>query len=441
MKTMTKIGLYGLSTGLAVFLAGCGTEKIMVDYAMPARKVADVSKVDTVSLKVEANVNGNMAGSKKLNEALIRQMISARLYKGGYYRVTDGFWGDKNAPDHIAGVLAKANESGHPYASYSSGGAVPASEICPKCGTICPEHREQAESRLMKVKAELEIKVDLDLDVNEIKESKKFELVEMPWTPVKVKQGMPPASAPNMAAAVKTPVEVPVTLYKTVAKGKITAKFNGVDGGKSPVVYTTTIDLPVVKAAPKPEKKAQKKEEKSAFAAVGSALNTVADDVTAGVTAGLTGSKKEADMSEFGSPSQLDVLAEVLSPAIAEIVADISPYTVQQELVAIKGGDKRVVTLLNAQAFREVVTFVTELARTDKAVAADYENMGIALEATAKYDLARKAFKKALAVDPEKPSETAKAGLKRVEKVLAANDAIAASGAKKNADTKFKAAK
>ena len=58
-----------------------------------------------------------------------------------------------------------------------------------------------------------------------------------------------------------------------------------------------------------------------------------------------------------------------------------------------------------------------------------------------KFELAKKAYKKASKMNTEKPSETAKAGLARMEKILSGNGAIKSSGAKKNAGTEFKASK
>lgn len=396
MKTMTKIGLYGLSTGMAVIFAGCQTSFIEADYVLPARKIADVSKVDVVTIKVDANVNGNMAGNKAMNEALVRQMLSARLYKGGYYQVMDELWGARDGSEKIAAILAKATDAGHGYASYEVGETIPDSERCPNCGLPCQKCKGLHKG--LKAKAELAVKIDLTLDTNELVEDREVELATTPYVPVKVKDGMPPASAPNVVAVKKSKQKVQTRVFKTVAKGTVKVRINGVNGEKAPVAYANTFVLPIV-------------------------------------------NEKAADRCDLASPSQLAALAEVLSPAIAEIVADISPYTETRKLTPVEGGDERVVTLLNAKAFKEVVEFVTEFVRSGNAVTADVENMGIALEAMGKFELAKKAYKKAVKMNPDKPSETAKAGVARMEKILAGNSAIAASGAKKNAGIEFKASK
>ena len=77
----------------------------------------------------------------------------------------------------------------------------------------------------------------------------------------------------------------------------------------------------------------------------------------------------------------MKALAAAVTPAVNGIVADISPYKESRELVAIEGGDERVVYLLNAKAFLEVVTVVEKLDVTGKANFADFENLGIAQEA------------------------------------------------------------
>lgn len=427
MKSITKIGLYGLSTGVAIFIAGCQTPPIEADYVLPARKVADVSKVDVVTIKVDANINGNMAGNKAMNEALVRQMLSARLYKSGYYQVMDDLWGASDGPEKMSAILANAVDAGHGFESYTVGETIPDSERCPNCGQPCAKCKGLHKGS--KAKAELAVKIDLALDTNEVIEEKTFQLEKTPYAPVKVKDGMPPTSAPNVVGITKETKTIPTKVFKTVAKGTVKVQFNGIDGEKSPVTYENTFTLPIVKVEPKVENVKPK-----------SALGGFADAAKAGLDAAL-GKKPDEDLGNLASPSQLEALAEVLSPAIAEIVADISPYTETRKLVPIEGGDERVVTLLNAKAFREAVEFVTELVRSGKAVVADVENMGIALEAMGKFELAKKAYKKASKMNTEKPSETAKAGLARMEKILSGNAAIKSSGAKKNAGTEFKASK
>ena len=52
MKSISRIGIYSAAVGLVVFLAGCETEKITVDYVMPAKAVTDISKVNVAAIRV-----------------------------------------------------------------------------------------------------------------------------------------------------------------------------------------------------------------------------------------------------------------------------------------------------------------------------------------------------------------------------------------------------
>ncbi len=387
MKVLSKLGVYGLIVGASAIIVGCASEKIMVDYTMPARKVSDVSKINVLKINVQANVKGSLAGDNAQNAALVRQLISDRLYSSGFYKVTDDIWGFSSGADKTKKLLAASSESGHGYVSYATDGGAPVDAVCPKCGTICPEHTETPSG--MKVKAQLD--VVLDLELNSIKEKKDvaMTLATTPYLRAKPVKDAPPTSAPDPTRVQSRTEKYPVVQYSTIARGKMTAKISGLDGEKAPVNYS------------------------GSFA--------------------IGGKGAKPDVTD-AAPTQLKVLAAAVTPAVLELVADIAPYKVTKELVAVKGGNETVVTLLEATAFGEVIEVATELARGGKANFADYENLGIALEAIGHFEDARKAFKKAAKANPE--SASAKIGLKRVEDALAGKASVAASG-KANADTKF----
>lgn len=387
MKNFSKVGVYGLMIGTAAIFAGCASEKIMADYTMPARKVADVSKINVVSVNVKANVTGSCAGDNDQYAALVRQMISERLYNSGYYRVTDDIWGVASGADKVKQLLADASESGHGYKSFVTDGGVPADQLCPHCGTICPDHKEEPSS--MEVKAKLNVVVDLFLETKAVKRDVAMELVTTPYQPVKAKEGIPPSSVPNLTAVQKRTEKYPVTEYVTTAKGRLAAKIDGVKGAKAPIDYSSNF---------------------------------------------LIGIKDAKPVVSVSAPTPMKAFAEAVSPAVLELVADISPYKETKELVAIEGGNDDVVTLLKATAFNEVIDVVTELDRGGQATFADYENLGIACEATGKFENARKAFMKAVKSNPE--SASAKIGLNRVEKVLGGQAAIAKS-TKQKSDVRF----
>ena len=394
MNTLGKIAFYGLAASAGLFISGCALEPFEADFVKPANKVVDVSKVNVLSLKVKTNMRGNAVGSKKMNEALIRQMLSSSLCQSGYYRVSDDFWGGEGAPEKIAKVLANANEAGHPYASYSSGGSGPTGKVCPQCGTVCPEHRHLPADTSMKVKAELELDVDLAVDIVEADEVQTVNLTTQTYQIVPPKkQGDLPKAKPESSKV--TVVRKPVRTYRAMAKGRVTARFNGVNGAKCPVKYENTFEL------------------------------------------ARSDAKKPLEAC-LVAPSQLKVLADVFAPAVEQIVADLAPHVGKEKLMPAKGGAGAVVTLLYAQAFDEAIAYVGELARTRAAAAPDYVNLGHALAAKGRFTDALKAYKNAARLDPE--GMLGKDGIALVEKMLADEKKVAAAGPG-NVDTKFKTVK
>lgn len=363
MKTVFKIGLYGISVALASVLAGCATEKIMVDYVMPAKAVTDVSKVNVAAIKVKANVTGNLAGDNKHNAGLVKQLLAMRLYKEGFYQVTDDIW----ATPEGASALEKTFEekvSGHGYATLGASG--------------------QGSEKVV-----IDVVLDLALDAKPVKKEVPFTLTTVPYKPKPVKKGEVPISTPDPAGTVVEKVKKEVTVYEIVAKGSLKAKFIGADGKEVPQKYENTFQIVM----------------------------------------------PEAEKFDSAKPSQLKALAAAVTPAVNGIVSDISPYKVSRELVAIEGGDERVVHLLNAKAFMEVVTVVEKLEVAGKANFADIENKGIAFEAMGDFFSARDAYKKAVTLNPE--SASANAGVKRIADALSGKKAVKESGAKQNRDTKF----
>jgi len=363
MKSISRIGIYGASVGLAAFLAGCATEKITVDYVMPAKAVADVSKVNVAAIKVNAKVTGNLAGDNKRNAGLVKQLLAMRLYKEGFYQVTDDIWATPEGASAMEKAIAE-KDAGHGYATLGAMGQNAAKVV-------------------------IDVSLDLALDTNPVKKEMPFTLQTVPYKAKQVKKGEVPVSEPDPKGIVVENVKKEVTVYETVAKGTLLVKFVGPDGKDTPQKYEHTFQI----AMP------------------------------------------ESDKFDSAKPSQLKALAAAVSPAIDGIVADISPYKESRELVAIEGGDERVVHLLNAKAFPEVVSVVEKLEETGKANFADFENLGIAFEAMGEFFSARDAYAKAIKANPE--SATAKAGAKRIDDALAGKKALKASGAKQNKDTKF----
>ncbi len=363
MKSISRIGVYGFAAGVAVLFAGCATEKITTDYVMPARAVADVSKVNVAAIKVKANVTGNLAGDNARNAGLVKQLLAMRLYKEGFYQVTDDIWATPEGASALEKAIAE-KDAGHGYSSLGAMG--------------------QNDTKVV-----IDVTLDLALDSKPVEKEMPFTLKTVPYKAKQVKKGMPPASEPDATRIVVENVKQKVTVYETVAAGTLTAKFAGPDGTEAPQKYENTFQISI----------------------------------------------PEENRFDSAAPSQLKALAAAVSPAIDGVVADISPYKVSRELVACAGGDERVVFLLNAKAFPEVVTVVERLDLIGKANFADYENLGIAFEAMGEFFSARDAYAKAVKANPE--SASAKAGAKRVEDALSGKKSVKDSGAKQNKDTKF----
>ena len=363
MKNVSKIGLYGLCAGMVAFVAGCATEKITVDYVMPAKAVSDISKVNVVAIRVKANVKGNLAGDNKRNAGLVKQLLAMRLYKEGFYQVTDDIWANPKAASALEEAI-QAKDSGHGYASLGAMGQG-------------------------KEKAVIDVTLDLALDSKPVKKEMPFTLSTVPYKPKQVKKGEIPVSEPDAKSIVVENVKKEVTVYEVTAKGTLKVKFLGVNGEECPQKYENSFDVTM----------------------------------------------PEEDRYGSAQPSQLKALAAAVTPAVNGIVADISPYKVSRELVAVEGGDERVVHLLNAKAFPEVVTVVEKLEVIGMAKSADFENLGIAFEAMGDFFSAKESFAKAVKANPE--SATAKSGIKRIEDALAGEKAVKESGAKQNKDTKF----
>ena len=363
MNTITKIGVYGIVGSAVAFMAGCTTEKITVDYVMPAKAVTDISKVNVAAINVKANVKGALAGDNKRNAGLVKQLLAMRLYKEGFYQVSDDLWNNPEGALELEKMI-KEKDAGHGYATLAAMGQ----------GTE---------------KVIIDLTLDLELDSKPVQKEMEYTLKTVPYKPKQVKKGEVPVSEPDLKAVSVEKVKQPVTVYELIAKGTLKAKFKGVNGKDAPAKYERTFTITV----------------------------------------------PETDKFDTATPSQLKALATVVTPAVNGVVADISPYKESRELVAIEGGDKRVIYLLNAKAFPEVVTVVEKLEVTGKANFADFENQGIAFEAMGEFFSARDAYAKAEKANPE--SVSAKAGSKRVADALAGKKAVKAAGAKQNKDTKF----
>lgn len=217
MKTISRIGLYGAAAGLAAILAGCATEKITVDYVMPAKAVTDVSQVNVAAIQVKANVKGNLAGDNKRNAGLVKQLLAMRLYKEGFYQITDDIWATPEGASALEQALAE-KDAGHGYATLGAMG--------------------QNDTKVV-----IDVTLDLALDVKPVTKEMPFTLKTVPYKAKPVKKGEVPISVPDAAGTVVENVTKEVTVYETVATGTLSAKFTGPDGGEAPQAYENTFTI------------------------------------------------------------------------------------------------------------------------------------------------------------------------------------------------------
>ena len=218
MKTIAKIGLYGA----VAFLVGCSTEKITVDYVMPARAIADISKVNVAAINVKANVRGGLAGDNKQNAGLVKQLLAMRLYKEGFYQVADDLWNNPEGAFELEKMI-KEKDVGHGYATLGAMG--------------------QGSEKVV-----IDLTLDLELDSKPVQTNKPFKLETIPYKP-KIKKGIPHSEPDHEAAkALLREVKQPVTEYELVAKGTLKAKFKGVNGKDAPAKYENTFTITVPEA-------------------------------------------------------------------------------------------------------------------------------------------------------------------------------------------------
>lgn len=220
-----------------------------------------------------------------------------------------------------------------------------------------------------KEKAVLEVNFKVELNAKPVEKKVTFKLQTIPYVREPAKPGKAPISKANMAAMVVEDVEDVVTVYETEAMGTLTARFVGMDGGPAPVEYSNTFAIEI----------------------------------------------PEAERGELVAPTPLKVLAAALTPAVNNVVADISPYREVREINPVDGGDLRVLSLLQATAFAEAISLVEHLELAELATAEDFENQGLAFEAIGDFNGAKFAYEKAIKLGS---SGAAEEGLERIEKAL-----------------------
>ena len=127
MKNASKMAVSAAALCAVALVTGCANERIAVDYLMPARQIEDVKGIRTLAIESQAAVKvaqTNAAGTTVAPEislqaaGLLKQLVSARLYKGGYITTTDGICGTQEGPQFVQS-FTEAHRANHRDASFA----------------------------------------------------------------------------------------------------------------------------------------------------------------------------------------------------------------------------------------------------------------------------------------------------------------------------------
>lgn len=230
-------------------------------------------------------------------------------------------------------------------------------------------------------KGTLNLTLALTADAKKVTKERDYVLTTVPYTK-EVKEGSVPTSKPGKP--VLETVKKSYQVYETTVVGTLKAELVAKDGTK---LYSA--EYPVTM----PE---------------GTALSSA-------------------------SPSVMKAVSVAVGPAVDEVIADISPYKVTKEFEANQDGDEKVILLLEAKAFGDAIEAVDAL---QEKTYADYENQGLAYEASGDFNSAKASYDEALKLKAD--AAGALAGITRIEEVKNAAKQVKASGAKQDSSTTFK---
>lgn len=240
-------------------------------------------------------------------------------------------------------------------------------------------------------RAQLSVTLNAKIDSHIVKKNMAYTLTDMPYKEKKV--GKVPTGVPDPTRARVQKVTRQVDVFSITGAGNLTVKLTDKNGK---VVYE--------KQFPK-----------------------------------LSYHFETSDKDHNSLPAKAAVVAEMIVPAIDEIVADLSPHKEQRDLVVNEDGDEKAVLLLKAQAFSETIKRLDDVLNGEDKNAADYENRGLAYEIIGDYAAAKGDFEEALKLAAG--SKIATEGKARIEKIMAGQKALRkmdAKGVAKKSGTQFK---
>ncbi len=221
---------FGVATialcGVAL-LAGCATEKVRIDYVMPARQIRDAESVKVLAIVAQADVAKADLGAPASNRrevskqaaGMLKQLTSARLYKEGYVQTVDNIFG---APEGSKSVqdFAKIKESQHGHASFAS-----------------ENHPEVATLTLKLAITELASK--------QVEKEREFILSTIPYK-VKAEPGKVPLSTPDKAGIEVEKVKKTYHVWQTTVTGELTATVVSKSGKR---LYSATYPVAMPEAS------------------------------------------------------------------------------------------------------------------------------------------------------------------------------------------------
>jgi hypothetical protein len=414
--------------------AGCeSTEPMTADFTVPPRVITNLESIDTLEIVPNVTLSGsafqNKAAGKQLIDIVLQQSLASRLYQNGYIRVVDSIWGNVDGASQLDGIFNK-KDSLHGYARITT---------------------DSIEER-----ARLELDLNLVLNSDEKEMTVENTLADVPYDikyrqenrEIKTDTGRRDQNGHRIYNRTTRTVRVPYseaapsrTTYKTVTtkmpvftiagKGTLSAKL--VDKSGKTVYEKVFPDFACSFQSPYQDAESQDSVVESSLNVSNALVSALADALD-----GNNSEQPKVEIKRWNGKARLmptcsEVIAQMIFPALEEIVKDISPYRESRtvEFRTDASASERPVLLLRAKAFMEALDAMDGVADMSSA---DYLNQGVAYEAIGEYLAAKDAYDEAVRMKPN--SESAAASKKRIDAVLADRERMREANAKK-LDTQF----
>jgi hypothetical protein len=372
---MNKI-LAATSLVSMLIFGGCKTEEtVTVDYIVPPKEISDVNSISTLEIIPNVKLSGsaikNFTVEKQLVNVALTQSLSSRLCQNGYIKPVDSIWGNIDGVAQMDELISE-KDSKHGYARIMTDSMEERATMNLNLTLTMNSNRVQDE--IIKELVDTPYKIEYRDEKREYKsgDQKRTATVRVPY------------SSPDKSTSKK--VSFKTIAYVVSGSGTLTAELVDKSGVK---VYEKSFP-------------------------------------------NLSYSFRTSESVHGGVPTNTEVIAKMILPAIEEIAKDISPHKESRTLEINTDGSKKAVLLLRSLALTEAITALDELKDTKSS--ADYENLGVAYEAIGEYVSAESAFAKATELNPA--SEFAAQCKKRITSILEEKKQL-----RKNArklDTQFK---